>query len=408
MTIYDLFFLGFSLIYLPYLFIKGKAHEDFAQRFGCLPEEFKNIGDKRPLWVHAVSVGEVLAAKPFIDRMAQALKEKAIVLSTTTRTGHELAEKIFGEKIKKFYFPLDLTPVIKKVLKTLEPCAVVIMETEIWPNLILGLYNSGTPAIVVNGRLSERSFGGYKNIKSFFKNILNKVSLFCMQSDKDKERIVAIGAPGNKVKVTGNMKFDISTGKEPDKAVLRNKIGIKDSEMLIIAGSTHPGEEELFLRVYQAILPHFKGIRLLIAPRHIERAESVKRLCGNMGLENVIVLDTIGELAELFSIATIVIMGGSFVKKGGHNLIEPAVFAKAIVFGKYMHNFRNMAASFLEEGAAIQVSGEEELAAAVKKLLSDETERNKIGRKAYSVIHSSSGASERNVEEVLRIIGGNP
>ncbi len=403
MTIYDVFFFVFSLAYLPYLVIKGKAHSDFGERFGKLPRPFEGIGALRPIWVHAVSVGEVLAVKNFVEKLHTKLPERKIVLSTTTKTGADLARRVLNENILKFYFPLDFSFVARRVANFINPSLLVVMETEIWPNLILELSRRKIPIVLINGRISDRSFKGYKKIKFFFKDILERVSLFLMRSEKDGEFIKVLGAPGENVRVTGNMKFDIEKTRD---GIARTKsdLGIGESEELLIAGSTHGGEEEIVLDVYSHLAKEFQNLRLLIAPRHIDRAKTIKKMVERMGLKNILVLDTFGELSRLYRLATIVFMGGSLVKRGGHNIVEPAVFGKPIVFGPYMFNFRDMARSFLENKAAIKVKNSKVLLGTLEMLLKDGNRRTILGRNAKELIDRSKGATERNIGELERLI----
>ncbi len=403
MTIYDVFFFVFSLAYLPYLVIKGKAHSDFRERFGKLPRPFEEIGALRPIWIHAVSVGEVLAVKDFVEKLHTKLPERKIVLSTTTKTGADLAKRILNENILKFYFPLDFSFVARRVANFINPSLLVVMETEIWPNLILELSRRKIPIVLINGRISDRSFKGYKKIKFFFKDILKRVSFFCMRSEKDAEFIKVLGAPGENVKVTGNMKFDIEKAGK-DIARTKSDLGIGESEELLIAGSTHGGEEEIVLDVYSKLREEFQNLRLLIAPRHIDRAKTIKKMVERMGLKNILVLDAFGELSRLYRLATIVFMGGSLVKRGGHNIVEPAVFGKPIVFGPYMFNFRDMARSFLENKAAIKVKNRKELLGTLEMLLKDGNKRAILGRNAKELIDRSKGATERNIGELERLI----
>ena len=432
MTIYDIFFFGFSIIYLPYLVIKGKAHEDFAQRFGELPAAVRDVSASRPLWIHAVSVGEVMAARNFIEKLAVKFPGRKIVVSTTTKTGSLIARKILNENIPKFYFPLDFSFVVKKALDRINPAVLIVMETEIWPNLILELSGRKIPVVLVNGRISERSYRGYRRIKFLFARVLKKITHFSMQTTADAERIIALGAPRANVKVTGNMKFDtsLSEGENGDRhlfSLLENRCLSPFSPLregggeLIIAGSTHSGEEEVILDAYGALAGEFGNLRLLIAPRHIDRAGAVKRLVRKAGFipvllsetkvpeaghsgKAVFILDTHGELSQLYSIATIVVMGGSLIKRGGHNIVEPARFGKPIVFGPFMFNFRDMAGLFLENEAALQVKDAGELSDALRSLLKDREKRDSLGCAAKKLIDENTGATERNIREVCSIL----
>ncbi|MBN1353503.1 MAG: 3-deoxy-D-manno-octulosonic acid transferase [Candidatus Omnitrophica bacterium] len=436
MTIYDITFFVFSLAYLPYLLIKGKAHKDFAERFGKLPCKFREAGASRPLWVHAVSVGEVIAVKNFVDTFSKKYPERKIVFSTTTETGNAIARKILREDIPKFFFPLDFSFIVRRFVETLNPSAVVIMETEIWPNLILELWRRRLPVAVINGRISDKSFGGYKKIKFFFGEILKKVTLFCVQTEKDAGRIMLLGAPEENVKITGNMKYDTAESEffsaRDDKGHafgidaaddIRNRLGIDKSNKLIIAGSTHKGEEGIILEAYSDILSEDASVKLIIAPRHIDRTDSIKKLASGYGFKGiptsevcqaekagmppgktVFILDTIGELSRLYSLATVVFIGGSLVRRGGHNIIEPAIFAKPIVFGPNMFNFRDITGSFLENDAAIQVNDKNTLLEALRLLLKNEERRAALSGNAKRLIDGNRGATERNVNEVAGLI----
>jgi len=422
-TIYDVSFLIFSIIYLPYLAIKGKAHRDFTQRFGNLPESLKRIGSSRPIWIHAVSVGEVLTVKNFIDKLLSEYPERKVVLSTTTKTGSEIAKKVIHPKVERFYFPLDFTWIIKRVVNFINPSTFVIVETEIWPNLITELSKRNVPIALINGRISNKSFAGYKKIKFLFNTILKKVTLFCMRTKSDAERIEALGAPKENIRVTGNMKFDteVSGENNPVSGIKRSDLGLSESDMLIIAGSTHNGEEKMILDIYKNLAEKFEKLKIIIAPRHIDRARNIKKLAEEMGYEgvllshfkdkekrvserNIFILDTIGELKSLYNLATVVFMGGSLIKRGGHNIIEPATFGKPVVFGHYMFNFQDTARSFLEDKAAVEVRDKEELLNTLGTLLGDGNRRSTLGRNARELLEKSKGATERNVDQIKNLI----
>ena len=419
MTIYDVFFLTFSIIYLPCLLLKGKAHRDFTQRFGNLPDSFSQISTSRPIWIHAVSVGEVLAVKNFIERLSEKFPNRKIVLSTTTKTGNAVAEKVLSKNILKFFFPLDFSFTVKRVADIINPSALLVMETEIWPNLITELSRRSIPVVLINGRISDKSFKGYRKIKFLFEKVLKKINLFCMQTPESAERIKALGAPADNVRITGNMKFDTE-----DLAV-SELAGIGKMGPLFVAGSTHKGEDEIILDAYKKLVKEFKDLTLLIAPRHIERADSIGKLIIAEGFEEVrvsrlkekagsgalpkrsiLILDTLGELSRIYGLATIVFMGGSLVKTGGHNPVEPALFAKPIVFGPFMFNFRGMVKSFLEENAAVEVRDGNHLFETLRDLLRDEKKRSALGRNARGIIDKSRGATERNIEELEKLTKG--
>jgi len=357
------------------------------------------------VWIHAVSVGEVLVAKNFIKGFAAKYPERRIVLSTTTTTGNAIARKVLDKNIVKFYFPLDFSFVTRRVVRLINPSAVAIMETEIWPNFILELSRRGIPVAIINGRLSERSFKGYRRVRFFFGKVLRKINLFCMQTAADAERIKALAGSAENVKVTGNMKFDAETSGDPrGRRMATPGVAGGFEAPLLIAGSTHSGEEEIVLEVYKELLREFPDLRLLIAPRHIDRAGAVKKLVKQMGFKKVSVLDTLGELARLYEHATVVFMGGSFVKRGGHNIVEPAFFARAIVFGPHMFNFRSMVKTFLEHNAALRVANKEELLNTLRGLFRDKGKRASLGGNAKELLEKAKGATERNIREVAGLV----
>ncbi len=424
--LYDLIFLLFSIIYLPYLIIKGKAHKDFIQRFGILPRYLKGQR-KDAVWVHAVSVGEVKATESFIRRLKESLPGQRIILSTTTKTGFEAAKKIFGDSIPRFYFPLDFHFIVEKTLKFINPLLFILFETEIWPNLIISLSNRSVPILLVNGRISDKSFRGYRLIKPLFAITLKKIDRFLMQTEEDARRIKLLGAPAGRVKVCGNVKYDIDINPKSEiqnqKQIQnsKSKIGINEDEKLIICGSTHKGEEGILLEAYRELLKDFHNLRMLIAPRHIDRTDDIEKLCGKYGFESmrlskidpqpttrnpqpILILDTIGQLSQLYSLATIVFMGGSLIKRGGHNIIEPARFARPIIFGPYMNNFRDMANRFLSKGASIMVKDRHRLKESIRSLLKDKARIADIGKRAAFLVEENKGAVSGIIGEIKRII----
>ena len=376
--IYDIFFALFAVVYLPILIFKGKSHKDFKQRFGILPEKIKG-SNKNFIWVHTVSVGETIAAKELVLKLQEKYPHKKICVSTTTVTGQQTAKRIYPENVATFFFPLDLTIIVKKVIKFIDPFMFVLFETEIWPNLIMEMKKHDVPVFLVNGRISDRSFKGYKRIALFLKPVFNSISLFCMQTEDDAKRIKKIGAPVSRVKITGNVKYDVDMDQKVNLPHAFEKI--KDND-IFVAGSTHPGEEEIIIDAYKRILAK-RPITLIIAPRHIERTQEIINICKNNSCEyvlfskiddhnienKIIIVDTIGHLKELYSIATITFVGGSLVPKGGHNIIEPAIFSKPIIYGKYMNNFRVMAKTFTDRKAGVQLKSEQDLYITILSLL---------------------------------------
>ena len=428
--LYDLIFLIFALLYLPVFIFRGKFHSGFLNRLGFFPKDIQNsLVAKRPIWLHMVSVGEAQALRILLEKLRKEYPDRKIALSTVTPTGNKIARSIAVEGDLVFYLPLDISFIVRSVVDLINPCLFVIAETEIWPNLVTYLSKRGIPIISVNSRISDRSFKSYKLIKFLLKGILNKISLFCAQTQTDSRRLLALGVDPKKIKLTGNMKFDTSTllsvnGSTTltiDNADYRRKLGLKEADRLLTAGSTHPGEEEIILGVYKELLSDFPALKLLIAPRHPERAKEIERLVLNYGfnsvfiskprlstidyrLSTVFILDTIGQLKDFYAVSDIVFIGGSLIKKGGQNILEPAVLAKPIIFGPHMFNFRDIAELFLVSGGAVLVKNKEELREKIKDLLLHPESALGLGRRARELLLKNQGASERNLEIIKEVL----
>lgn len=402
LILYDIAFLVFSLFYLPYFLLKGKFHRDIWQRFGFFNQtinyELSTID--YPIWLHAVSVGEVATLKVFWKKLRQEFPAKRIIISTVTKTGNELAKRFADKNELVFYLPLDISFVINRILRKIKPSVLIIAETEIWPNLINACYKKGIPIILVNGRISNRAFPRYRLVKVVLKRILKKINFICTRSNEDRKRFISLGAPSGDVKVAGNMKYDVKDA-VAKQSNLRLKLGLRGKEKIFVAGSTHKGEEEIILEVFKKLIKDFKNLYLIIAPRHIERAAEVKGLAKDLP---VTVVDKIGVLQDIYSVSDIVFVGGSLVPHGGHNIIEPAVFGKPILFGPHMFNFQDEANEFLRGGAAIMVKSQEELELNSRRLLGNEKERIELGNNARFVVSKNEGAVENCLYEVKRIL----
>jgi len=379
-------------------------------RLGLYPKEIINqLKGKRHIWLHAVSVGEALAISRLIAELKRQFPKANLVISTITPTGNRIAKSIASKEDVVIYLPLDFDFIIKRVVNIINPSIFITVETELWPNLIKNLHHRKTPIVVVNGRISPGSFRGYRIIKIFMRKILEKINLFCMQTEQYAERIIYLGAPSEKVRITGNMKFDLEAASSQYSL---SDLGLNDQDVLLVAGSTHNNEEEIILKTYNNLIREFKGLKLLVAPRHIERIDRVDKLIREYGfntqkiseiknktLENhqnvVYLLDTLGQLQSLYSLANIVFVGGSLIKKGGHNIIEPALFGKPVIFGPYMHNFQDIVDLFINAQAAIQVNNESQLQEEIRGVLQDEKKRDLIGRRAEIIVQNNRGAVER-------------
>ncbi len=421
--LYDLFFMIFSVIYLPYFLVSGKWRSFSRQRLGIFDGETRSkIKEPGAIWLHAVSVGEVIASVPLYDQLRKELPGVKIIVSTVTATGNKIARERFKDAAAVIYLPLDLSWITGRVVNLIKPGTVLIAETEIWPNFITSLKKNGAKVVIFNGRVSPGSFRNYGMVKPLLKDLLQKVDLYLMQSQADADKIVSLGAPKEDVKVTGNLKYDAAlmggAGDAPD--ILRKKLGLAGGEKLLIAGSTNPGEEEKILRCYKEMAEEFPELRLVIAPRHTDRAGRVAGLiksCGFMprlvsspetkalGQEEVLILDVMGRLARLYAAADIVFIGGSLINKGGQNPLEAAYHSKVVLFGPYMHNFEEIADKLVSARGAVKVGDEAELTASLRVLLENDAERRKMGENARRVLESNAGAAKKDFDLIKPLIG---
>ncbi len=386
---------------------KGTLSERFAE-YGV---KKNRIGSSGTIWLHAVSVGEAVGAIPLIRLLQEKEVGTPVVVSTTTKGGMEILEKTFGDKIIPIYFPLDFPWVIRRALNVLKPRALILMETEIWPNLIVKSDRKGVPVMLMNGRVSDRMVSASGIIKKLYKTVFKSIRILGMQTQKDADRIIELGANENKVHVVGNMKFDGQMSDIDSDKINRLKDIFKPGEAgIVIAGSTHPGEEEMLLDAYKSITTRNTGIRLVIAPRHIERAAEVVDIVRSKDLEpvlrsslsedsmikdEVIILDTIGELRYLYSLAELCFVGGSLIERGGHNILEPAACGKAAFYGPYMMNFESSVNVLEENNGGIQVRNEEDIVSEFNKYLNNKEYRDSLDANAFDVVKRNAGAADR-------------
>src|SRR3989338_6919173 len=292
--LYDFIFVLFALLCLPGFIFRGKFHRGFLNRWGFFPKDVQNgLAGKRPIWLHMVSVGEARALRILLEKLRKEYPDRKIALSTVTPTGNKIARSMAVEDDLVFYLPLDISFIVRFVVDLINPGLFVIAETEIWPNLITYLNKRDIPIISVNSRISDRSFKSYTPIKFLLQGILNKISFFCVQTQTDSRRLLALGVNPEKIKLTGNMKFDNADFADKKRNAqdedYRRKLGLKEEDRLLTAGSTHPGEEEIILRIYKELLSSFSALKLLIAPRHPERAPEIERLALNYGFNSVFI-----------------------------------------------------------------------------------------------------------------------
>ena len=417
--LYNIFFLVFSILYIPYLLLKKKWHKEFMQKFGYLPDRLREI--KSPVWIHSVSVGEaVLAAK-----LAKAIKNSHpginVVVSTTTSTGNDMIHKVGkGVVDAVFYYPMDISWIVSKVVDIVNPGLYIMIETELWPNLIEELSGRGIPIVLANGRISDKSFSNYMKIRFITKKILRNIDLFCMQTEKDAERIRSLGAGPEKVHLAGNMKFDEGDLPAEIKGY-KETLGFPPESDVFVAGSTHFPEETHVIEIFKYLRQRSDDLRLVLAPRHVERVDAIKVYLERSGLRyrilseendnpdaggDVLLVDTIGHLKQLYSIATVIFVGGSIAKKGGQNPMEAAMWGKPVVFGPNMYNFREVADIFVSKDAAVMVGNPEELKETLEGLLKDKGKRERLSRKAVEIIKENSGAIGRTVEQLDKYLKG--
>ena len=425
--LYDLTLLTSGFFLLPYFvlrsFRKGKIRKGIRERFGFYSKvKLAKINGRLPIWIHSVSVGETRAAVPLIRALRQEYPDACLLVTTVTETGQEAAQKL-KEADLCLYFPFDLTLIVRRVLATIKPAAVIIVETEIWPNLVRLASDSGIPLALVNGRLSDRSFPRYKKAKFFIQNILDNFSVFCMQSELDGQRIQEIGAAKEKVTVTGNLKFDskIITYSSAETEKTFEELNISYGMPVWVAGSTHEGEEEDLIRVYIRLLKDWPGLIFILVPRHPNRCGSVGDMIRSHGLSyslrsqggleikpgangKVFLVDTMGEMLKMYSLADIVFVGGSLVPVGGHNILEASMVKKAVVFGPFMNNFKHISKLLQKANAGICVQDKEELFHCLDKLLRSPELRQSLGNNGFHLLEKNKGATEKTLNVLKTIL----
>ncbi len=475
-VLYSIFLTLASITLLPYFvyqaFVNKKYLSNFRERLGRLPEAL--TAEQPPtIWLHAVSVGETLAARPLITALRARFPQHRLIVSTTTTTGQTVARSRIAEADGFCYFPFDWRFAVRRALSSLQPQIVILMESELWPNFLRECSRRQIPVLVANGRISDRSWVRWQRFRWLVRRMLGDVTHFAMQSEIGAERAIALGAPPERVSVSGNLKYDIGEvaegGQLEETAKELNELLALGSAPLIIAGSTCDGEEEILLAAFEQVRKRsgFERVRLLIAPRHPERFEVVARLLDSTRLRwvrrsayarqaaaatalsdssenqssdfrlftasrhrasglkssaafplpaqahssDVILLDSIGELAALYATATVVFVGGSLVPKGGHNILEPALYARPIIVGPHMENFREIAETFVQRDALISLRGAtdqeliEELRDSLIALLQQPERARRLGEQARAVVEEHRGATAHTVALVARLMG---
>lgn len=415
------------LLVSPYFLYQAVRHKKYVgslrQRLGSLPIAL-NVDGESSVWIHAVSVGEALTARALIADLRAQYPRLRLFVSTTTIAGQQVARKNLQQVDGVFYFPFDWTFTVRRTLDVVKPRLFVMMETEIWPNLLRECRARGIKTVVINGRISARSYPRYRLVRPLFTRVLKDIDRFCMQSDESARRIIDLGADPSRVVVTGSLKFDslpapapVSHGR-PRELVLRF-FRVPPTRVVLVAGSTMKPEDSVVLRAFARIRSMSPGALLVIAPRQRERFDEVERLAredgfsvsrrSNLAIDteprtDVVVLDTFGELAQVYQIATLVFVGGSLADYGGHNILEPAVFGKPIVVGPHMHNFREIAETFLANHAAVQVQTDRELEEALRNLAADPVRRASLGAAARALVDANRGAKDKTMAVVSDVL----
>ncbi len=400
------------------MFRHGKYLGSLAERFGRVPVGL-NVDAEPSIWVHAVSVGEAIAARPLLAGLRERYPTLKLFVTTTTATGQALARTRLQPVDGVCYFPVDLPGAIGRFLDTLHPHALLVMETELWPNVLRACQARGIKTMLVNGRLSPRSFGRYRMLRPFMRRVLGDLDMIAVQTPDVAAKFVELGADPGRVVVTGSLKFDAVDPQLGARDRVLRFFKVRLGRPVVIAASTLEGEDEPVLRAFRRARLRHPDALLILVPRHPERFDAVVALCISEGFKvvrrsaltvdeepraDVVVLDTIGELAALFEVATVVFVGGSLVRAGGHNILEPAAHGKAVVFGRHMENFADIARTFLDQHGAVQVGSAGELADVLTALLDDPMRRAKLGASARAIVAANRGATARTLTVLGRLL----
>ena len=417
-------------VLLSLLVTRPKRRKTVLQRLfaGLAPEArraWKRENRQPTIWVHALSLGEVISAQTLVRELEKVYGRNRLVFSTSTLTGYETAAKDLEPFVRRvFYFPYDILFSVARAVRLVAPDLVVIVETDLWPNFMARLEQKAIPALLVNARLSNRSTAGYRRIPRLMIPLLSAFKMICAQSREDARRFITIGARPDRVQVTGNMKFDQPVMALSDEEIElgRQTFGLQNGDRVIVAGSTHPGEEEILLAGLCRLKDEFPEAKLILAPRDPARADAVKALAKASGLESaclaeieaqanpgtveVVVIDRIGILGRTYALGDVAFVGGSLVKAGGHNPLEPAMYRKPVLFGPDMTDFRLMARWLVEGRGAAVVADDNAFAAEAGRLLADAQAALEAGNNAYRVFSNHSGATRRIVNAISGVTGG--
>ena len=412
-------------VFLYRLIRENGFGERLKQSFGFLPHETMiKVANKNAIWLHAASVGEIVATSPMVKEIKKELPNSVVVISVVTSSGYDMAKRIIPEADGVIFFPIDLPWLSSRVIKSINPRAFLLVETELWPNFLRAARHAHIPVMMVNGRISDKSVGRYRYMGSVLQDMLRTVIKFCMQSPLDAEYIMGLGAQPARVIVTGNTKYDqtYTDVSQQEQASIINQYGFSGRQPVIIAGSTHKGEEEYLFVAYNYVRQSFQQAVMVIAPRDILRADELVNMAAAQGYRavkrsilaqkpsqdhDIVILDTIGELGRVYSIGDVIFVGGSMVAHGGHNILEPAAHGKPILVGPHMFNFKEIYALLSSRGACDTVLDQATLNEKLLGLLSDKQLSAAMSENARAIIEENRGAACKNTLELQKMLQNN-
>lgn len=413
------------IVFAPVLFVKviltPKYRGRIPRRLGFgLHKQLRALKAGRVrIWIHALSLGEVSSAESLVKGIRKSLPGVVILFSASTRTGERFARAVLAESVDLFVpFPFDVWWSVRRFIHLLAPDLFILVETDFWPNFLYGIRKKSIPSLLVNGRFSQQSFAMYQRLKLFFLPLFDTFQFISMQTERDAERIIEIGVSARKVKSLGNLKYDtvLSAGKSKTKGNNREELGISEQAEVWVAGSTHAGEEEIILRVYKRLKKISPDLFLVIAPRNIERGSEIFDLACRHGFKtyrrqgpvlpdgNVLIVDTLGELAGIYSLCDVAFVGGSLVRQGGHNPLEPAALGKPVFFGPHMDDFFEVAQDLIRTAGGVMVQNEEELFRTLSDLLPDESLKTGMGKHGAAFVRQHQGATVKHVELIRQVL----
>ena len=425
--LYNLAAILIVTIIIPIFVLRATRERGFIERikqsFGFYPQEtIDKVAGKNAIWVHAASVGEIVATSPLVREFRKVFPDSPILVSVVTTGGYEMAHRIIKDADAIIYFPLDLPFLASRVVGRIRPRVFLPVETELWPNFLKKAKQLDVPVMMVNGRISDRSVKQYKYLFGMLREMIGTVKCFAMQSSIDADYIMRLGAPRELVTVTGNTKFDqaYTSVSAEERAALIEELGLSGASRIMIAGSTHRGEEELVLATFKAVREKDPGVRLIIAPREVLRTMEVEHLCRKAGFtvttrkelqkgdaargEDIVILDTVGELGRVYGLGDVIYIGGSLIPHGGHNILEPAAHGKAIIVGNQMFNFKDIHALFRNRNAVVTVTNGEELTRETLRLFGDAAERARLEAETLAIINENKGASEKSARILVEML----